>query len=196
MAQHRCMQSGAFPRTPSRPPARVAGPKLSRGARAARVSVAGRVATDGGLLLRGDDVVELLGGIGRGLRRRLAASHQHIGTAGRVAQHQHLRGESAIRVRRMRGWGRGRGLSGAQRERGMRAAGRSRAQQGAAACRACRACRACSRAHGVQHGRASSSRYVAMTVRLYCSGPDCEGDTGRGWGRAQEKGQGRGKQYQ
>ena len=102
MAQLRCMQGGAFPR----PPACVAGPRLSRGARAPRVSVAGRVATDGGLLLRGDDVVELLGGIGRGLRRRLAASHQHIGTAGRVAQHQHLRRESAMRVRRrVRGGG-------------------------------------------------------------------------------------------
>ena len=72
-----------------------------RGARVARGSVAGRVATDGGLLLRGDDVVELLAG-GRGLRRRLAASHQHIRTAGRVAQHQHLRRESAIRARRVR----------------------------------------------------------------------------------------------
>ena len=102
----RCMQGGAFLGTPSRPPTCVAGPKLSRGARAPRASVAGRVATDGGLLLRGDDVVELLGGIGRGLRRRLAASHQHIGTAGRVAQHQHLRRESAMRVRRrVRGGG-------------------------------------------------------------------------------------------
>jgi len=72
-----------------------------RGARVARGSVAGRVATDGGLLLRGDEVVELLAG-GRGLRRRLAASHQHIRTAGRVAQHQHLRRESAIRARRAR----------------------------------------------------------------------------------------------
>ena len=72
-----------------------------RGARVARGSVAGRVATDGGLLLRGDEVVELLAG-GRGLRRRLAASHQHIRTAGRVAQHQHLRRESAIRARRVR----------------------------------------------------------------------------------------------
>ena len=90
------------------------------------------------------------------------------------------------------------GEQGAARARHERSRAQ-RVQQGAAGCivcRACRACRACSRAHGVQHGRASSSRYVAMTVRLYCSGPDCEGDTGRGWGRAQEKGQGRGMQNQ
>ena len=96
-------------------------------------------------------------------------------------------------------------MRGAQRERGMSAAGCivcmvcSRVHTVCIVCIVCivcRACRACSRAHGVQHGRASSSRYVAMTVRLYCSGPDCEGDTGRGWGRAQEKGQGRGMQNQ